>query len=134
MVVEAEEEPAVVSADPNQLRQVLLNLLFNAIEAQPRGGEIRVSARVDSTSSAEPHLMLTVADAGPGLPAMGDRIFEPFVSTKESGLGLGLSICRRIAESHGGTLSGGTGADGGAVFTVRIPVGTRLMAAMNGRY
>jgi signal transduction histidine kinase len=67
--------------------------------------------------------MLTVTDNGPGLPSgVGERIFEPFVSTKESGLGLGLSICRRIAEAHGGTLTAATRPAGGAVFTLRFPV------------
>jgi len=63
-----------------------------------------------------------VADAGPGLPAdLGDRIFEPFVSSKEAGMGLGLSICRRIVESHGGTLRAADRPGGGAVFAVRLP-------------
>ncbi|MCX8138374.1 MAG: ATP-binding protein [Gemmataceae bacterium] len=115
------ELPLVVQVDPNQLRQVLLNLLFNALEAQPDGGEIEVSVRLDRLTPAQPHWLLSVADRGPGLPEVGERIFEPFVSTKESGLGLGLSICRRIAEMHGGTLTAENRPGGGAVFTVRLP-------------
>jgi signal transduction histidine kinase len=123
IIVEPPAEPVVVSADPNQLRQVLLNLLFNAIDAQPRGGEVRIAAHIDRAHSQDPQLMLTVTDNGPGLPSgVGERIFEPFVSTKESGLGLGLSICRRIAEAHGGTLTAATRPAGGAVFTLRFPV------------
>jgi len=113
--------PLVVQVDPNQLRQVLLNLLFNALEAQPDGGEIEVSVRLDRLTPAQPHWLLSVADRGPGLPEVGERIFEPFVSTKESGLGLGLSICRRIAEMHGGTLTAENRPGGGAVFTLRLP-------------
>lgn len=115
------ELPLVVQVDPNQLRQVLLNLLFNALEAQPDGGEIEVSVRLDRLTPAQPHWLLSVADRGPGLPEVGERIFEPFVSTKESGLGLGLSICRRIAEMHGGTLTAENRPGGGAVFTLRLP-------------
>ncbi|WP_439623858.1 sensor histidine kinase [Gemmata sp.] len=117
--------PVVVSADPNQLRQVFLNLLINALDAQPRGGSIRLAVRADRSA-----VVLTVADAGPGIaPGVADRIFEPFVSTKESGLGLGLSICRRIAEAHGGTLSAGDRPGGGAVFTLRIPTGGAALSA-----
>ncbi|MCS7021160.1 MAG: ATP-binding protein [Gemmataceae bacterium] len=121
LVLEGGELPLVVQADPHQLRQVLLNLLFNALEAQPDGGEIRLAVRLDRLNPALPHWMLTVADRGPGLPEVGERIFEPFVSTKESGLGLGLSICRRIAEMHGGTLTAASRPGGGAVFTLRLP-------------
>lgn len=115
------ELPLVVQVDPNQFRQVLLNLLLNALDAQPDGGEIRVGLRWDRSDPAQPHWLLTVADRGPGLPELGERIFDPFVSTKESGLGLGLSICRRIAEMHGGTLTAAPRAGGGAVFTLRLP-------------
>jgi signal transduction histidine kinase len=115
------ELPLVVQVDPNQFRQVLLNLLLNALEAQPEGGEIQVSIRLDRLTPSQPHWCLSVADRGPGLPEVGDRIFEPFVSTKESGLGLGLSICRRIAEMHGGTLTAAPRPGGGAIFTLRLP-------------
>lgn len=124
--VEPADGPVVANADPNQLRQVMLNLLINALDAQPRGGEVRVSVRLERRPAGESLLLLTVADAGPGVaPGVADRIFEPFVSTKESGLGLGLSICRRIAESHGGTLTAADRPGGGAVFTLRLPAGVR---------
>jgi two-component system, NtrC family, sensor histidine kinase HydH len=116
-------EPVTASADPNQLRQVLLNLLFNALDAQPRGGEVQIAARLDRTNPRDPQLLMTVSDDGPGVPpSVGDRIFEPFVSTKESGLGLGLSICRRIVEAHGGTLTAANRPTGGAIFTLRFPI------------
>lgn len=106
-------------ADPNQLRQVVYNLLFNALEAQPGGGHIKVTV---APAPGDPGgLRLTVEDGGPGLPpGLGDRVFEPFVSTKATGLGLGLSVCRRIAESHGGTLSAESGP-AGATFTLSLP-------------
>jgi two-component system sensor histidine kinase HydH len=110
-----------VHADPNQMRQVLYNLLFNALDAQPQGGEIRIS--LESRLSESPEVLLTVSDQGPGLPAeLGDQIFEPFVSTKDSGIGLGLSICRRIIESHQGVLMADDRPTSGAIFLIRLPL------------
>ena len=68
-------------------------------------------------------MTVEVLDRGPGLPAnLEDSIFEPFISTKDSGTGLGLSICRRIVEDHGGDISAANRPEGGAVFTIRLPV------------
>jgi two-component system, NtrC family, sensor histidine kinase HydH len=123
--VEEAAGPAVVSADPNQLRQVLFNLLFNALDAQPLGGHVTVRVGRDATAGG-PELLVAVEDGGPGLPAeLGERVFEPFVSTKESGLGLGLSICKRIAETHGGRLTVAS-SDHGATFTLRLPAAEPL--------
>jgi signal transduction histidine kinase len=129
VVVADTPDPVVVPADENQLRQVLYNLMFNAIDALPNGGEVAVRAGVEDGPGG-PELVLTVEDDGPGLPpGLGDRIFEPFVSTKETGLGLGLSICRRIVESHGGTLAAADRPGGGAVFTVRLPAAAAELTA-----
>jgi signal transduction histidine kinase len=133
--------PVLVEADLGQLRQVLLNLLFNALDVLPRGGAVRIEARKSGKSKrrqgevapagclsdAEGRwLLLRVADTGPGLPAeLGQQIFEPFVSTKDTGIGLGLSICRRIVEAHGGDISAADRLEGGAVFTVRLPLPPR---------
>jgi signal transduction histidine kinase len=66
--------------------------------------------------------VVRVADNGVGLPAdLGDRIFEPFISTKETGTGLGLPICRRIIEAHGGTIGAATALQGGAEFVIWLP-------------
>jgi C4-dicarboxylate-specific signal transduction histidine kinase len=96
--------PAVM-IDKVQIQQVLINLMRNAAEAmrQSRPGDITVSARrVDGS------IEIAVADNGPGLPkALQDRLFEPFVSTKAGGMGVGLSICHAIIESHGGAHLGG---------------------------
>jgi signal transduction histidine kinase len=108
--------PAVAAVDPGQIRQVILNLVLNALEAG--GGSVEVSLAGDGDGG----LALRVADRGCGLPAaLGERIFDPFTTTKETGLGLGLSICRRIAAAHGGTLDAANRAGGGAVFTLRLP-------------
>jgi signal transduction histidine kinase len=109
----------VVEADPNQVRQVVYNLLFNALEAQPAGGWVRAAIGVGGPDGT---VALTIADGGPGLPPrLGDQIFEPFVSTKDTGVGLGLSICRRIVSAHNGSLSATGAPGGGAMFTVRLP-------------
>jgi signal transduction histidine kinase len=138
--------PLVIDADHEQLRQLFLNLLCNALDTLRQGGNIRITAacaagvspaqlaaRVRSagilpapaTAGATPApqwITITIADNGPGVPtALGDRIFEPYVSTKDTGIGLGLAICRRIVEAHGGQITASNPADGGALFTVRLP-------------
>jgi len=106
-----------VRMDPNRCRQLLLNLLLNAAEASPRGGTIRV------TGQAHPgRAVLKVADNGPGFPPQvlhGQA--EEFFSTKASGAGLGLSICRRILRQAGGELKL-RNVGSGAVAEVRLPV------------
>jgi signal transduction histidine kinase len=110
-----------LDADPGQLKQVLYNLMFNALDALTTGGTIRVSAGVEADSNGQT-VTIRVADSGPGLPiGLESRIFDPFVSTKETGLGLGLSICKRIVEAHGGSISATNGPAGGAVFVVHLP-------------
>lgn len=130
--------PLCTQGDPEQVRQVVLNLLLNALEALPGGGSVSISLALspsalategdsrDSPPAPPDWLQLTVADNGSGLPEeLGERVFEPFVSTKETGLGLGLSISKRIVESHGGRITAANRPCGGAVFTVRLPA-TRM--------
>lgn len=118
-------ESAVMEGDPGQIRQVLLNLLFNALDVLPGGGHVRVSIHTASGGSlgATESLEIRVADNGPGLPeSLGQRVFEPFVSTKETGMGLGLSICRRIVEAHDGEiLARDLPGREGAEIVVKLP-------------
>ena len=125
------ERPLVVQADEAQLRQVLLNLLLNALDAVHNGGEIQVDARHDnegliserSDQRRRPCVSLRVSDNGRGLPSHDrDRIFEPFFSTKDTGLGLGLAISQRIVEAHGGELAALDREGGGAVIQIRLPL------------
>jgi signal transduction histidine kinase len=116
-------EPILVEADVGQVRQVLLNLLLNALEAVPSGGRVWVELDTKK-SSRQPvrWVVIRVADSGPGLPGeLGQNIFTPFVSTKQTGIGLGLSICKRIVEAHGGEISAANRPEGGAIFSVRLP-------------
>jgi signal transduction histidine kinase len=121
------EQPVLIRADVGQIRQVVINLLLNALDATGQGGTILVEMAASGNPSQEDGrqdrwLTLRVSDTGWGLPAgLGQRIFEPFVSTKETGLGLGLSICKRIVEEHEGMIHAANRPEGGAVFTIRLP-------------
>lgn len=96
-----EEGPAVhAEADDERIKQVLINLLRNAIEAAGRGGHVRLRVRV-----GEGGALVEVEDDGPGLPSADAPIFEPFFTTKSQGTGLGLSIVHRIVGDHGGRIS-----------------------------
>jgi signal transduction histidine kinase len=96
---------------------VLLNLVLNALDATQAGGVVTVRLEAEPDGGVK----LEVADSGCGLPAaLGERIFDPFTTTKETGLGLGLSICKRIAAAHGGSLTGADRPGGGAVFTLLL--------------
>ncbi|WP_051383393.1 PAS domain S-box protein [Bradyrhizobium sp. WSM3983] len=113
----------IVHGDRVQLQQVLLNLIINAIEAMSGLGEGPRELLVSSGTIEPGGVLVRVRDSGPGLePSMRDRVFESFYTTKPSGLGLGLSICRSIVEAHGGRLWASPTDPQGAVFQFTIPV------------
>jgi signal transduction histidine kinase len=110
--------PLGVQGSQVLLGQVFLNLILNACEAQPSGGEVRVSTRREGE-----RVVADIADRGPGVPpGESARIFEPFYSTKQS-TGLGLSICYAIVTQHQGDLRVLDRPGGGALFRIRLPVG-----------
>jgi C4-dicarboxylate-specific signal transduction histidine kinase len=117
-----------VTADPVQLQQVVVNLVKNSCEAlsghpQPRHIEIR-------TSSYDGRVRMDVSDSGPGLaPEIAARLFQPYVTTKAGGMGLGLAICRSIVEAHGGRLAAEPAPRGGVCFHLDLPAD----AASEGR-
>jgi two-component system, NtrC family, nitrogen regulation sensor histidine kinase NtrY len=112
------ELPAV-NADRTQIGTVVTNLVKNAVEAMDAKGTLRLTLRKAATN-----LELVVEDSGPGIaPEVRDRLFAPYVTTKGSrGTGLGLALAHRIVDEHGGTIEAGTGALGGASFTVKLPL------------
>ncbi|HEX4131030.1 MAG TPA: ATP-binding protein [Pirellulales bacterium] len=112
--------PCSVDADAGQLRQVVVNLLLNAIEAIPDGGTIEVGSELVVGPPAQ--CVVTIADSGPGIAdKVRARLFEPFVTNKERGTGLGLAISRRIVQEHGGELSARNRPGGGAEFRIALP-------------
>ena len=116
-------------ADPARVEQIVLNLAANARDAMPAGGTLGVRANVEPVTAPRPglpagrYVRLTVTDTGTGIdPAARARLFEPFVTTKQSGMGLGLSISKSIVEAHEGRLSAHSVAGGGTRFLVVLPL------------
>jgi PAS domain S-box-containing protein len=111
-----------VQGDRVQLQQVVLNLILNAVEAmsstEAGAGELSIMTEQEQTG-----VLVAVGDSGPGIDAGNlERVFEPFYTTKTSGVGMGLSICRSIIEGHGGQLWAGANEPRGAVFQFTLPV------------
>lgn len=106
-----------IAVDESELRQVVLNLLTNAIEAMPEGGKLFVE-----TDKSEDGVTFSIEDTGRGIrqEALG-KIFDPFYTTKETGTGLGLSIAYEVVRSHGGTIEYAAGKRRGSRFTVHLP-------------
>jgi two-component system sensor kinase FixL len=104
--------------DPGQMHQVMVNLLKNAAEAMPAGGEVTITSRV-----REAQVEISISDTGPGMPPeVADNIFQPYFTTKEKGAGLGLAICRNIIEDHGGEIVAASAPGQGSTFTIRLPL------------
>jgi signal transduction histidine kinase len=112
-----------VLGDAVLLQQVIFNLLLNAREAIERVNDGRGVVAIRSERDGPSMVRLDVIDNGPGIaPDVEDRVFEPFFSSKQGGLGVGLSLCRLIVESHGGTLTIERGIEDGARFVARLPI------------
>ena len=115
--LEIPPEGVVLTADGSQIQQVLVNLVLNALDAMPTGGALTMRVRRFAD-----RVELEVLDTGPGVAReIMPKLFQSFVSNKETGLGLGLVISRRIVEEHGGTIDAANRAEGGAIFIVRLP-------------
>ena len=121
------DRPLTIQADPDQIQQLLVNLVLNALDAMPRTGKIEIEWFEAVPDGIELH----VSDTGPGISAeLLPRLFEPFISSKETGLGLGLVVSRRIAEAHHGSLRGENRLSGGACFKLRLPAERRPALAI----
>jgi signal transduction histidine kinase len=112
-----EENLPLIEADSAQLKQALVNLVINALQAIERNGQVELRAKQNAD-----FLLVQVADSGPGIPVAKQRtIFEPYYTTKEEGNGLGLWIAEQIAAAHHGELLAANAPEGGAVFTLQLP-------------
>jgi signal transduction histidine kinase len=127
IMIELEVTGAIplVDHDPNQINQVLLNLLLNAIQSMNKPGTVGVSLENDDDS-----VFITVADEGNGIPREHlPSLFRPFFTTKGHGTGLGLSLARRIVESHSGHIDVTSEVGKGSRFTIRLPIAREVQAA-----
>jgi len=125
LVTRLDEGLEPVSIDREQIRQVLLNLIINAIHAMPEGGTAEVGTSLGSES-----VELWVRDYGVGIePGARDKIFDPFFTTKQQGSGLGLSIAYQIVKQHGGVIELGDVDGPGSLFVIRLPIAPALAAA-----
>jgi signal transduction histidine kinase len=118
--VENRLPPLAIRADAHKIEQVFVNLVVNAIEAMPSGGRLEISHVEDG-----PSLTLIIADSGEGIPVENlDRIFDPFFTTKGTGkgTGLGLAVCRKIIEQHGGRISVTSRPGEGTKFFISLPI------------
>src|SRR5262249_26691626 len=113
-------EPVELCIDGEQIHQVLVNLMLNALDAMPHRGELHLEVR--PVAGGPPRVAVRIHDTGPGIAApILARLFEPIVNGKETGLGLGLSIGRRLLEANGGSITGANDPEGGAVFAFTLP-------------
>jgi len=124
--LERESPLPKTEADPERLKEVLVNILVNACDSMPDGGSIVIREDWSRNPSSEPAVVIRISDNGPGVAeSIQERIFEPFFSTREEGSGLGLSIAARIVEEHGGTLELVSREGEGAAFIITLPVKER---------
>ena len=122
------ENGHTIEGDPQQLKQVILNLLLNSLDAMPQGGELSVQTKVTNGI-----LTLRVTDTGEGVPH--DRIhqiWDPFFTTKERGMGLGLAIVKGIVERHGGRISFSSRPGHGTVVEIELPAGAGTQEVSRG--
>lgn len=115
--VQRPSAPVPAEVDPNQFRQLLWNLLKNAIQASPIGGVVTVEIRPEGD-----HVSIVVRDQGAGIPASErERLFDMFYSKRDHGIGLGLALVKQIVDAHQGQIDIGEGPEGGAELRVRLP-------------
>jgi len=126
-------EPLLVRGDGEQLKRAILNILLNAVQAMPRGGDLKINCQGRMLPQAARQMLgegrngawveIAVQDSGPGIDeAEIPRIFNPFYTKKEKGTGLGLAIATKIVEAHRGQITASNSPKGGAVFTISLPL------------
>ena len=114
-------QPLIVSVDPRPIKQAILNLMINALQAMTTGGELILTA--STIESPTPWAIIDVIDTGPGVPPdQTDKIFQAYYSTKRGGTGLGLAMARRIVEEHAGQIGVRSEPNKGSDFFVKLPM------------
>gem|GEM_PF-1461286 len=112
------DDETTLTVDPNLIRRLFTNLITNAIQAMPEGGQLTIQ-----TSKKEGEALISFQDTGVGIPKENiNRLFDPFFTTKSKGQGLGLAVCKRIVEAHGGAISVESKVGVGSTFTIRLPI------------
>jgi two-component system, LuxR family, sensor kinase FixL len=130
VLLELNHDLPPVIVDPVQIQQVVLNLVRNAVEAME---EVAHRELTIATRAVGSRIETSIADTGPGIaPELADRLFQPFVTTKKTGMGLGLSICREIVEAHHGRLTTAARPAGGTIFYLTLPRANQDEAADAG--
>ncbi|MGW8179395.1 MAG: sensor histidine kinase [bacterium] len=114
-----DEQLPSVKLDPDQIRQVLLNVLLNGIQAMPDGGLLEIGSSLKSRGDS---ILVNVKDSGEGIQGDLDRIFDPFFTTRPDGTGLGLAVSHQLVEKHGGVLSAQKNPDTGMTFGLELPL------------
>jgi two-component system sensor kinase FixL len=119
--VQAAAQLPEVLVDKIQIQQVIVNLMRNAIEAMEQSPRRELTVTAGPAADAR-YIVVRIVDTGPGLaPAVAERLFQPFVTTKAQGMGVGLSICRSIVAGHGGELIARPNPEGGTIFSFTLP-------------
>lgn len=114
-----------LKADPDMIKQVIMNLVLNALESMGQGGQLTITTNVVNESPSGPVFRISISDSGPGIPDdIKETLFDPFVKGKDQGIGLGLSISQRIVELHHGWITAVNNPERGATFSVHLPVNT----------
>jgi signal transduction histidine kinase len=115
-------EDLKLTVDSEMMKRVLINLVTNALQAMPEGGELKIKA-----SKTEEEVLIGIEDTGVGIPKENlDKIFRPLFTTKPKGQGLGLSVCKRMAKAHGGNITVESQVGKGSTFTVVLPFGREV--------
>ncbi len=118
------DAPLHIECDPDKLRQVLLNIILNSLQAMSDGGHLQIKISYQPVQDA---MIIEVSDSGPGIPRTEwERIFEPFYTSKSNGTGLGLAISRRYVQGHGGKVFIARSDDSGTTMQIELPTRRKL--------
>jgi signal transduction histidine kinase len=117
-VLDLTDNNVILRADVDKIKRIFVNLIKNSVEAMPEGGKLTIKSK-----ATKEKVRIVFSDTGPGISKeVLDKIFVPLFTTKAKGMGLGLAICKRIVEAHGGSITAESALGKGTTFTVTLPV------------